>query len=252
VFEAVANDDYQVVATLIRSNTVEAYSSANLADVDGDGKREIAFGTAWSVTLYVNSGDNAWAHPVWSVDWWNDGAGPIEYIGAGDHDADGKDEIIFREQGWYGVTGIWEIAPEHAADMDADGKVDVIDNCPVAANPGQEDADADTVGDVCDNCVHAPNATQGAAPLGQTLLASDKATFSWGMPVEVVWVAGELSLVSSYAFDRFGTLPPGTTLVDATAPGGGSGFYYLIKPDCPVGSWQSTLGAEPGRDALLP
>ena len=45
-------------------------------------------------------------------------------------------------------------------DRDADGTVDVFDNCPVDANLGQADLDADGVGDHCDNCPGTPNARQ--------------------------------------------------------------------------------------------
>ncbi|MBK6830522.1 MAG: thrombospondin type 3 repeat-containing protein [Flavobacteriales bacterium] len=37
------------------------------------------------------------------------------------------------------------------------------DNCPSAANPGQEDSDNDSVGDACDNCVSTPNTDQADA-----------------------------------------------------------------------------------------
>src|SRR5690606_25863240 len=37
------------------------------------------------------------------------------------------------------------------ADTDADGIRDIDDNCPLIANPGQEDSDGDGKGDVCDS-----------------------------------------------------------------------------------------------------
>lgn len=60
-------------------------------------------------------------------------------------------------------------------DADEDGVLDSVDNCPAAANPGQDDADADGVGDACqeepdsdedevpdedDNCPEAANKEQ--------------------------------------------------------------------------------------------
>ena len=41
-------------------------------------------------------------------------------------------------------------------------------------------------------------------------------------------------------------------LTDSSEPASGTGFYYLVRPDCLVGSWQTSLGAEPGRDLALP
>lgn len=42
-------------------------------------------------------------------------------------------------------------------DTDGDGVPDVEDNCPVDANPDQEDADEDGLGDVCDDCPFDPD-----------------------------------------------------------------------------------------------
>ncbi|MBT8132354.1 MAG: thrombospondin type 3 repeat-containing protein, partial [Gammaproteobacteria bacterium] len=45
-------------------------------------------------------------------------------------------------------------------DQDADGILDVQDNCPFEFNPGQEDADSDGLGNVCDNCTEVSNPDQ--------------------------------------------------------------------------------------------
>ncbi|HET8944746.1 MAG TPA: thrombospondin type 3 repeat-containing protein [Dehalococcoidia bacterium] len=49
---------------------------------------------------------------------------------------------------------------ELGGDPDGDGILGVFDNCPTAANPGQEDGDADGDGDACDNCPATSNADQ--------------------------------------------------------------------------------------------
>lgn len=45
-------------------------------------------------------------------------------------------------------------------DDDDDGVLDDLDNCPYAANPGQEDNDLDLLGNVCDNCPDHANPLQ--------------------------------------------------------------------------------------------
>jgi hypothetical protein len=53
-----------------------------------------------------------------------------------------------------------EPCPSQGLDSDADGLADILDNCPLHANPGQEDRDGDGRGDVCDNCPDLDNPTQ--------------------------------------------------------------------------------------------
>jgi hypothetical protein len=246
VFEAVSDNDFQIVASMSLSQGT-GFPAATVADVDGDGRREIVFGVGDQIAIYENTGDNAW-HKIWTGTTCTS-AGCFQSVGAGDHDADGKEEIIFRENSF---TGVWEIHPADAADMDGDGSVDVIDNCPSTGNPWQQDADADAVGDACDNCVYGPNPAQGPAVFGQAVLALDEETFSWPNPADIVYVRGALDLVGSYAVDLVLSLPLASQLTDSSVPPVGEGSYYLVKTDCPVGSWQSELGAEPGRDAALP
>ena len=251
VFEAVADNEFEIVTSIIRSNTVEGYCDAAVADVDGDGRREIVFSTTWSVTIFENTGDDTWSE-IWSANWANDGVGPVEQLGAGDHDGDGKDEIIFRQNGWFADTGVWEIHPAYQADMDADDVVDVIDNCPLTPNSTQDDADADTVGDVCDNCIYGPNPAQGPAIFGQELLSLGTDQFGWAEAADAVYVRGDLAQVASYTIEFTQSLVLAQGFTDASLPVSGAGFWYLVKPDCAVGSWQSSLGAEPGRDPALP
>ena len=71
---------------------------------------------------------------------------------------------------------------------------------------------------------------------------------------DVKFVRGDLGSVSGYPIDVVGDLSRATSLTDTDNPAAGAGFYYLLRPagTCRVGSWQSVLGAEPGRDAALP
>lgn len=116
-----------------------------------------------------------------------------------------------------------EIDPLDAADADADDVVDAIDNCPATFNPGQLDADGDAVGDACDTCPGGFHPQQGPAVFVPAILAEDEERWSWGVAADVVWVRGV-----------------------------GTGVSYLVRHDCPAGSWQTSIGAEPGRDAALP
>jgi 5-methylthioadenosine/S-adenosylhomocysteine deaminase len=116
------------------------------------------------------------------------------------------------------------------------------------------DVDADGVLNACDNCPERANPDQGRVVFGQTLVATDANTFSWGVAADVKFVRGDLSTMSGYLVDLSGDLSKATVLRDAATPATGTGFFYLVRPagSCRAGSWQSSLGAEPGRDAALP
>lgn len=54
------------------------------------------------------------------------------------------------------IAGTVDIGAYEAEDQDADGIVDVNDNCPVVYNPAQTDFDEDGVGDTCDGEIGPP------------------------------------------------------------------------------------------------
>ena len=116
------------------------------------------------------------------------------------------------------------------------------------------DVDADGALNACDNCPDLPNPGQGPVVFGQTLLATSVEAFSWSTPLDVRYVRGDLASLATYQYDRSGDLPHATSLTDADTPAVGTGYYYLLRPggSCAAGSWQSSPGTEPGRDAALP
>ena len=116
------------------------------------------------------------------------------------------------------------------------------------------DVDGDAVLNACDNCRDIANPGQGPVVLGESLLATEGGAFVWVTPTDVKFVRGDLGSISGYPVDLSGDLSGATSLIDADVPQVGAGFYYLVRPagSCQVGSWQSSPGAEPGRDAALP
>ena len=60
----------------------------------------------------------------------------------------------------YAVQGGFLQLLSAAADADADGYADAVDNCPAIANPSQQDSDSDGRGNPCDNCPDVANPLQ--------------------------------------------------------------------------------------------
>ena len=79
--------------------------------------------------------------------------------------------------------------------------------------------------------------------------------FEWGGPIP--FLAAEGSFTTSADIGTFtvsGTRTGfGRDLPMPGSPSTGSGFWYLLRPDCAAGSWISGGNGElPGRDSILP
>lgn len=122
---------------------------------------------------------------------------------------------------------------------------------PISCGPCT-DGDADSVCDLEDNCPQGFNPDQNDAVFGESIVA-DSSNFSWPTATDVVWVRGDLDDVSTYttletnivaAIDQFSH--------SAFSPTVGAGYYFLVRPDCVVGSWETSVGVEPDRNPSLP
>ncbi len=144
-------------------------------------------------------------------------------------------------------------------DADADGVCGNVDNCPAVANPGQQDADHDNRGDACDNCPNAANPGQqdadadGAgdacdcapndasvhglpAEVGATVrFGADHVTLQWtalagAQAYDVVKGRTAPGAWAGYTHTCFVSGTSATNVTDATQPGAGRAFYYLVRP----------------------
>ena len=128
-----------------------------LGDLDGDGDLDafVANANGEAETVWLNDGaGNFTAHPTTP----SFGAGESWAVALGDLDGDGDLDAVLANITAFNVVGDAEtVWLNEDADGDGDGIADDGDNCPTAANPGQEDADGDGVGDACDACALDPN-----------------------------------------------------------------------------------------------
>ena len=122
-------------------------------DLNDDGYLDIAIGGGASsedLLLYLGDGSGGFQRQTIDLD---HGAGGLNTLILGDIDDDGVTDI-------FAARGIlnspipsadgFEVLFGMIPDTDGDGVPDDADNCPLQANPSQEDSDFDSVGDVCD------------------------------------------------------------------------------------------------------
>lgn len=113
------------------------------------------------------------------------------------------------------------------------------------------------------NIVRTDSATASCALLlfSQTLRALNKVTFGWSTPGDVDWVRGPLSQVSTYGTLDFRSATGAVSIPAPEVPAPGAGFYWIVRPDGPTGSWSSGGPGEcnpadscpaGGRDGNLP
>ncbi len=149
-----------------------------IGDVNGDTQPDVVFGfddLLSSRRLCLNNGG---ASPTFTCSDLSAPSTRSESVALGDLDGDGDLDLAFAEfnatsnerclndgTGAFTCSAIsgtsgkqaTEVAmasllgPPPPADTDGDGVNDPVDNCPLTANPGQEDNDGDGEGDACDD-----------------------------------------------------------------------------------------------------
>lgn len=136
------------------------------------------------------------------------------------------------------------------------------DGCDAGCFTGCLDTDIDGVCNFGDNCPLTPNPDQGApAPFGETVVALETNSFGWIAPTNASWVVGDLDAVGAYGWFAQDTASGTTSIAAPETPAAGDGYYWLLAPDCAVGSWSSGGSGEcatpgsclpDGRDGNLP
>ncbi|MGH9785471.1 MAG: LamG domain-containing protein [Terriglobia bacterium] len=94
---------------------------------------------------------------------------------------------------------------------------------------------------------------EGGPVFVETIVALGQNTIAWATPADINFVKGDLAALSTYTTWVRGSRTEATSLdISLDNPAPGKGLFYIVKPvGPPCGSWQTSPGAEPNRDALI-
>ena len=122
------------------------------------------------------------------------------------------------------------------------------------------DDDMDGVCEALDNCPEVANPAQGVVLFPETVLATSKTRQEWTTPNSVL-LARLSSDIANYATNSIDTLPNSNSYLVPAVPAPGFPLYFLVRINCPAGTWASGGPSEclpPGvcpvgeRDGSLP
>lgn len=233
-------------------------------DFDADGDVDWLRASGWDnrITFFENPGDGSVAtssdhvailgYPS-SLDSADlDGNGSLDVIAA----SAPTDRIVWYRNRADGVGDICDHCPFDATNLDYDDDGFCDDGDGSGSPHDQPCAPGASPGEACDDsCADVSNPDQGSAPFGQIVRGTGAAQFAWTSSLG--WERSGGSFAAGGDLDgypvTFTATGSGTGEEILGSPPPGTGWWYLWRPVCAVGSYSTGSPSEVGdRSVLLP